>query len=160
MEGYPTVEALAAAEWTPLLGPVPLAGDTANGFAVEGGDRVTHVRLTIDPDGGVARLRVHGEPVPDPRLLDAGPFDLAALENGGLITGCSNEFYGRPTQLIAPGLARHMGEGWRPHAAATAPTTGSPSASPPPGWCGWPSWTPAGSCTTPRVGPADRSGVR
>lgn len=112
VEGYPTVDALAAAEWTPLLRPVELRGDTANAFPVEGGHRVTHVRLTIDPDGGVARLRVHGEPVPDPRPLDAGPVDLAALENGGLVTGCSNEFYGRPTQLIAPGLARHMGEGW------------------------------------------------
>ena len=50
--------------------------------------------------------------LPDPRLLDAGPFDLAALENGALVTGVSNEFYGRPQQLIAPGLARNMGEGW------------------------------------------------
>jgi allantoicase len=50
--------------------------------------------------------------LPDPRLLDAGPVDLAALENGGRITGVSNEFYGRPAQLIAPDLARSMGEGW------------------------------------------------
>ncbi len=112
VEGYPSPAELAAADWTPLLGPVDLRGDTANAYPVEGGQLVTHVRLTIDPDGGVARLRVHGVPVPDPRPLDAGPVDLAALENGGLVTGCSNEFYGRPTQLIAPGLARHMGEGW------------------------------------------------
>jgi allantoicase len=60
----------------------------------------------------VARLRVHGTVVPDPRLVDAGPFDLAALENGGRVTGVSDEFYGRPAQLIGPGLARSMGEGW------------------------------------------------
>ena len=35
-------------------------------------DRVTHVRLRIFPDGGVARLRVHGEVVPDPDLLPDG----------------------------------------------------------------------------------------
>ena len=58
--------------------------------------RVTHVRLNIHPDGGVARLRVHGTVLPDPRLVDAGPFDLAALENGGRVTAVSNEFYGRP----------------------------------------------------------------
>ena len=45
------------------------------------------MRLNIHPDGGVARLRVHGTAVPDPRLVDAGPFDLAALENGGRVTG-------------------------------------------------------------------------
>jgi allantoicase len=60
----------------------------------------------------VARLRVHGTAVPDPRLLDAGPVDLAALENGALVTGVSDEFYGRPVQLVSPGLARSMGEGW------------------------------------------------
>jgi allantoicase len=89
-----------------------LAGDTANAFAVDDDRRVTHVRLSIHPDGGVARLRVHGTAVPDPRLVDAGPLDLAALENGALVTGVSDEFYGRPSQLIAPGLARSMGEGW------------------------------------------------
>jgi allantoicase len=70
------------------------------------------VRLAIHPDGGVARLRVHGRVLADPRLVDAGPFDLAALEYGGLVAAVSNEFYGRPQQLVAPGLARSMGEGW------------------------------------------------
>jgi allantoicase len=74
--------------------------------------RVTHVRLTIYPDGGVARLRVHGEPVPDPRLLPGGLIDLAALEHGGRVTACSNMFYGSPGKLLRPGLARVMGEGW------------------------------------------------
>ena len=31
--------------------------------------RVTHLRLNIFPDGGVARLRVHGDVVPDERVL-------------------------------------------------------------------------------------------
>ena len=41
-----------------------------------------------------------------------GTVDLAALELGGRVTGCSNLFYGSPDRLIAPGLARSMGEGW------------------------------------------------
>src|SRR3954469_6024312 len=112
VEGHPTVGELEKADWQPLLPLSDLAGDTANAFAVESDRRVTHVRLAIHPDGGVARLRVHGTALPDPRLLDPGPVDLAALENGALVTGVSNEFYGRPAQLIAPGLARSMGEGW------------------------------------------------
>jgi allantoicase len=60
----------------------------------------------------VARLRVHGEVVPDPRFLAAGSLDLAALANGGVVTGCSNMFYSSPTNLISPGEARVMGEGW------------------------------------------------
>jgi allantoicase len=38
--------------------------------------------------------------------------DLAALEHGGAVSGCSNMFYSSPTNLISPGLARLMGEGW------------------------------------------------
>ena len=72
----------------------------------------THVRLNIFPDGGVARLRVHGDVVPDPRLLTGLTVDLAALANGGTVTGCSNMFYSSPSNVIMPGLARHQAEGW------------------------------------------------
>jgi allantoicase len=112
VEGYPTAAELSTMDWEPLLPPSELDGDALNGFPVEFPRRLTHVRLTIHPDGGVARLRVHGTPVPDPRPLGSGPVDLAALENGALVTGCSNAFYSRPVQLISPGLARSMGEGW------------------------------------------------
>ena len=55
---------------------------------------------------------MHGEVVPDPRFLAAGTVDLAALENGGTVVACSNMFYSAPTNLISPGRARVMGEGW------------------------------------------------
>ncbi|MDQ4039946.1 MAG: allantoicase [Actinomycetota bacterium] len=112
LEGHPSIADLAAADWVPLLPQVELSGGAANSFEVESSVRATHVRLNIFPDGGVARLRVHGVPIADPRPLDVGPFDLAALENGGRITGCSNEFYGRPHQLIGRGAASNMGGGW------------------------------------------------
>jgi allantoicase len=111
MEGYPDPAALAEAEWETLVPRSPLRGDAANVFTVDVPRRITHVRLRIYPDGGVARLRVHGEPVPDPRFL-AGVLDLAALEHGATVVDCSDKFYGAPSNLIAPGLARSMGEGW------------------------------------------------
>ena len=112
VEGHPSAQELERADWQPLLPLSDLAGDTANAFPVTSDRRYTHVRLTIHPDGGVARLRVHGTVVPDPRLVDGAPFDLAALENGGRVTGVSNAHYGSPHQLIGRGLARSMGEGW------------------------------------------------
>src|SRR3954452_9206539 len=111
-EGHPSAGELLTAGWEPLLPLSDLAGDTPNAFAVDSDRRGAHRPLNSPPDRGVARLRVHGTVLPDPRLLDAGPFDLAALENGGLVTGVSDEFYGRPQQLIARGPARSMGEGW------------------------------------------------
>jgi allantoicase len=112
MEGYPGPAELAAAEWTPIVARSALRGDARNLFPVTDRHRFTHVRLRIYPDGGVARLRVHGTVVPDPRLFPDGVVDLAAMEYGGLVVGCSDMFYGSPQQLILPGLARVMGEGW------------------------------------------------
>ncbi len=114
VHGHPSVDDLLAADgWEPLVARTEIKGDTENAFAVTGSRRVTHVRLRIFPDGGVARLRVHGEALPDPALLDAlGTVDLAALENGGVVTGCSNLFYSSPGNLLLPGPARSMGEGW------------------------------------------------
>jgi allantoicase len=110
-EWHPSVEELEGADWVTLVEKSPVAGDTDNYFSVDDGRRYTHLRLTIYPDGGVARFRVHGEPVPDPRFL-TGTVDLAALENGGSVVDCSNMFYSSPTQILQPGRARIMGEGW------------------------------------------------
>jgi allantoicase len=112
VEGYPTPAELEGADWAPLLPRSAVRGDAQNRFTVDAPQRFTHVRLCMYPDGGVARLRVHGEIVPDPRFLTAGAIDLAALEHGGDVSGCSNMFYSSPKNLISPGLARVMGEGW------------------------------------------------
>ncbi|GAA3445692.1 allantoicase [Planomonospora venezuelensis] len=112
VEGYPTPAELQAAEWTEIVPKSDLKGDAEHFFEVADGRRYTHVRLNMFPDGGIARLRVHGEVRPDLSLRDGLGLDLAALENGALVTGCSDEFYSSPNNVIAPGLARHQAEGW------------------------------------------------
>lgn len=112
VSGYPAAGSLLAADWTELVPRSELKGDTPHVFEVPPGRRFSHVRLNIFPDGGVARLRVHGEVVPDPALLEGLTFDLAALENGGDVRGCSDRFYSSPRNAISPGLSRVMGEGW------------------------------------------------
>jgi allantoicase len=112
LSGHPGPDELAAADWFPLVPRSALAGDARNTFTVGVPTRATHVRLSIFPDGGVARLRVRGRPVPDPRLFPDWVLDLAAAEHGGRVVGCSDMFYGAPGNLLLPGLARVMGEGW------------------------------------------------
>lgn len=112
VEGYPSVAELAGADWVEIVPRSPMSGDAKHEFAVEVSRRFTHVRLNMFPDGGIARLRVHGEVVPDPRLLSGLTVDLAALENGGRVTGCSNLFYSSPDNILAPGMPRHQAEGW------------------------------------------------
>jgi allantoicase len=110
--GYPSAFELLDADWITLLERSPLEGDTANVFATNGREQlITHLRLTIYPDGGVARFRAYGEVQPDPRFM-GGRVDLAATVNGGRITGCSNMFYSSPANVLAPGRASVMSDGW------------------------------------------------
>jgi allantoicase len=109
--GYPAPGELDALDWQQLVPRSPARGDTANYYRADSRKRWTHVRLSIYPDGGVARLRVHGEPVPDPEFL-TGTVDLAALENGGRLVECSDAFYSSAGNLIMPGRAASMADGW------------------------------------------------
>ncbi|HKS24162.1 MAG TPA: allantoicase [Thermoanaerobaculia bacterium] len=100
--------------WTEILPKSALQGDSENVFAVESPYAFTHLRFHIYPDGGVARLRVHGDVVPD--WLRHGGLsieqDLAAAENGGDVLSCSDMFFGPKHNLIMPGRAHNMSDGW------------------------------------------------
>ena len=105
---------VTGAEWFDLLPESALEGDASNRFDVASPLRVTHLRLNIFPDGGVARLRVHGEPLPDLRTLtDAGGrADVAASLSGGIVLDASDLFFSSPHNLIAPGDSHGMHDGW------------------------------------------------
>ena len=100
--------------WTEILSKSALKGDSQNNFAIDNPDRVTHVRLKIFPDGGVARLRVYGDVLPDWDELKKrdSEIDLAAIENGGTVPLASDMFFGHRLNLIMPGHARDMSDGW------------------------------------------------
>ncbi len=90
-----------------------MRGHAANGFEVTAERRFTHLRLKQHPDGGVARLRVYGEVVPDPAWLDVlGTVDLASVMHGGVVEDASDRFYSSPAQIIQPDLSRKMDDGW------------------------------------------------
>jgi allantoicase len=111
IEGYPDAEVFDRVPWTCLVPKAPCEGDTENYYPIDNPNRWTHVRLNIYPDGGVARFRVHGEVVLDPRYLTT-TVDLLALENGGRLLSTSDAFYSSPENLILTHRARLMGEGW------------------------------------------------
>ena len=116
VDGHPDVEQLTseANQWVEILPPSDLVGNSQSLFPIEDQQRFTHLRFKIYPDGGVARLRVYGEVVPDwARLkLIGGEIDLAAVENGGLVLSCSDMFFGHRHNLIMPGRALNMSDGW------------------------------------------------
>ena len=124
MAGAPAAYDLARANWREVMPRSPLQGHSHNLFPVnhetpdrDAGDvhgaHATHVRLRIFPDGGVARLRVYGDVVPDwEALRRRGDVDLAAVLHGGHVVACSDMFFGSRNNLIMPGDARGMADGW------------------------------------------------
>ncbi|KAI9666617.1 MAG: Allantoicase [Bathelium mastoideum] len=79
---------------------------------VEEDKPVTHVRLLMFPDGGIARFRLYGTAVPilpkDPEMV----FDLASAQNGAVAVACSDQHFGRKENLLLPGRGKDMGDGW------------------------------------------------
>ncbi|MDO0924978.1 allantoicase [Streptomyces sp. TG1A-8] len=113
--GSPSPEELQGdgVRWTTLVPRTPVGGHAANGFTVRVERRFTHLRVNQYPDGGIARLRVHGEVVPDPAWLAAlGTFDVVALENGGRVEDASDLFYSPAANTIRPGRSHRMDDGW------------------------------------------------
>ena len=100
--------------WTMILPKSALRGDSDNYFAIHDDRPWTHLRLNIFPDGGVARLRVYGDVVVDwTRVAPKGrTIDLAAIEHGGLVIAASDMHYGAKDNVIMPGRAPNMGDGW------------------------------------------------
>jgi allantoicase len=100
-------------EWTELVPRTPVGGHACNAFAIDVERRFTHLRIRQHPDGGIARLRVHGDVAPDPGwLAELGTFDLVALEHGGRVEDASDRFYSPPEHTILPGRSHVMADGW------------------------------------------------
>jgi allantoicase len=113
---------LVSADWQPILKRSSLEAGSQNIFEVDDNRTWTHLRLSIYPDGGVARFRAYGDVhsnwsthSDDEALtgeLQPNEVDLVASRNGGLALGCSNMFFSPMNNLILPGRATNMGGGW------------------------------------------------
>jgi allantoicase len=117
--GHPSLARLLsdAVVWAPVLSRAELKGGSKNYFEITGArQRFTHLRFHIFPDGGVARLRVHGDVLPDARWVGSRGrpqlVDLAAAEHGALVVACNDMFFGSRHNLIMPGRGVNMGDGW------------------------------------------------
>jgi allantoicase len=99
--------------WTQILEPVNLVADAPHIFEIDSAEAWTHIRLNIFPDGGVARLRVFGDVVPDWDGVDVNSaLELSSLSLGGRAVDCSGERFGPIQNLIHPSDPLNMGDGW------------------------------------------------
>jgi allantoicase len=99
--------------WTPLLPHSALQGNQHNYFPIDAAGVWTHLKLSIFPDGGVARLRAFGSIHRDwSGAAGQKSLDLVAALNGGRALACSDEHYGAMGNLLLPGRGASMADGW------------------------------------------------
>jgi allantoicase len=99
--------------WKELLPSVPLGPDAHHYFPIADTGIYDHLRLHIYPDGGVARLRVYGDPVAQWDGKDKSTvYELSALKNGGRIVAYNDAHYGSVWTMLLEGRGINMGDGW------------------------------------------------
>jgi len=108
---------VASTAWFPLLPSVNLHGNRHHYFPIENADfasdaRVSHLRVNLFPDGGLARLRVYATPDFDATPETDGLIDLIAALNGGTVVATNNQHFGLASTLLLPGRGVNMGDGW------------------------------------------------
>ena len=98
--------------WKTLLNKKKTKANSHHFFNISSKSTVTHIKLNIFPDGGVARLRLFGKISKDAINLKNKTTNLTSLLNGASVIACNNEHFGKAENILAPGKAKNMGDGW------------------------------------------------
>lgn len=110
---YSTTPADENSDWQTLIPSTSLRGNSHHYFDIDNPGCFTHIRLNLYPDGGVARLRVHGRVISDAKALDKNAqLNLAAVELGARAIAWNDAHFGAVENLLNPGKGINMGDGW------------------------------------------------
>ena len=108
---YSNSNKLNQLNWQPLLLKKKTKANSHHYFTVNCNKIFTHIKFNIFPDGGVARLRLYGSIAKSNKLKNK-KINLASLLHGASVIACNNEHFGKAENILAPGKAKNMGDGW------------------------------------------------
>lgn len=105
-------------QWNDIVSMMPLSGSDhseASKYFIETDHKtflpvVSHLRLNLFPDGGIARIRVYG--VACSTITRGKTINVACVPNGAVVIGCSNESRGSSKKLLYPSVPKCMADGW------------------------------------------------
>jgi allantoicase len=98
-------------KWQTLLSKKKTKANSHHYFTVNSKKVFTHIKFNIFPDGGVARLKLYGSIAKSEKLKNK-KMNLASLLDGASVIACNNEHFGKAENILAPGKAKNMGDGW------------------------------------------------
>ena len=99
--------------WETIVKKSKIKPNGHNVFKSKNNNVFTHIRLNIHPDGGVARLRLYGKISTEKLYFSSDDFiELSSILNGTSIITVNNEHFGKAENILAPGKALNMSDGW------------------------------------------------
>ena len=96
-------------KWLNLLDPVYVYSNKQNLYNIVEGKQVNYIKLSIQPDGGIARFKAYGTPIID---KTEESMDYASILNGGSVILSSDTYYGEMNNLIKPNVPVNSNDGW------------------------------------------------
>ena len=99
-------------KWKTLVSKKKTKANSPHIFKTSSKSVFTHIKLNIFPDGGVARLRLYGSISKENNNFTNKTINLASLLDGASVIACNNEHFGKAENILAPGKAKNMGDGW------------------------------------------------
>lgn len=99
--------------WRSLLGKRGCGASRRQAWKIDGEiQKVTHVKLCMFPDGGIARFRLYGVAVPVWPEDESEDVELSSALMGGRVVAFSDEHFGKAGNVLMPGRGVDMGDGW------------------------------------------------
>ncbi|KZV86218.1 Allantoicase [Exidia glandulosa HHB12029] len=98
--------------WTTILPKLPLGPSSRHLFKIaQTAEAYNYVKLSMYPDGGIARFRVYGLVK---TIFDSPSelMDLASVFSGARVVFTSDQHFGVGSNLLLPGRGKDMGDGW------------------------------------------------
>jgi len=99
-------------KWIDLLQQSDLEGDKKQYFDSSDFSELTHLRVDIFPDGGIARFKAFGEICFDEKLYEEENINVLAMKNGARAVYANNEFFGPLSNILKEKDSLNMGDGW------------------------------------------------
>jgi allantoicase len=99
-------------KWIELLEQSDLEGDKKQNFSSKNFSEITHLKVDIYPDGGIARFKAFGEICFDEKLFEKENINVASMKNAARAVYTNNEFFGPLRNILKDEESLNMGDGW------------------------------------------------
>ena len=110
---YSQSDNLKNVKWFRITKKNKIKPNSSNILKTTSSKKLTHIRLNIFPDGGIARIKLYGNiDLSLKKLSNKNKIDLVSILNGAYVIACSDEHFGNANNIILPGKSKNMGNGW------------------------------------------------